>query len=341
MNKKPLVSARTITYNHAPYIRNCIEGVLMQKTNFPIEYIIGEDCSTDGTREIVFEYAKKYSNLIKVVTSDTNVGANANAKRAFDACNGKYIAICEGDDYWTDPLKLQKQVDFLEANPDYGLVHTDNSSYFQSTGELILSHKANYFANPPSGFIFNTLIKKNFISTLTVVVRTDIIKRALNKLMKIMDISLIIDYSIWLEISRNTKIKYIKDITTVYRISNGTISRPTDINEYKVWLMKSTLIQDFFIKYYKVNKNLIVEIKNERIINKLRIQYRKKYFEKRFEKPIEYIKTKNIKDKLLFILYKFSSPRVFYVLLELPFIFYRRIKKIKMTRVHLLKVKRK
>ncbi|ANT64609.1 Putative glycosyltransferase EpsE [Prosthecochloris sp. CIB 2401] len=120
----PLVSIRTSTYQHVKYIGQCIEGVLMQKTNFPIEYIIGEDYSTDGTREIVLEYARKYPHVIRVITADYNVGAKANGRRCENAIRGKYVALCEGDDYWTDPYKLQKQVDSLEENPEYGMVFT-------------------------------------------------------------------------------------------------------------------------------------------------------------------------------------------------------------------------
>jgi glycosyltransferase involved in cell wall biosynthesis len=118
----PIVSVRTSVYNHAPYIRECIESVLMQETDFPFEYIIGEDFSTDGTREIVMEYAEKYPHVIRVVTADKNVGAKANGLRCLQAARGKYIAMCEGDDYWTDVNKLQKQVDVLEANPHLSAV---------------------------------------------------------------------------------------------------------------------------------------------------------------------------------------------------------------------------
>ena len=133
---EPMVTVRTSTYQHAPYIRECIEGVLEQKTTFPVEFIIGEDFSIDGTREIVFEYAEKYLDKIRVLTADYNVGAKANSTRCRRASRGKYMAICEGDDYWTDPLKLQKQVDFLEANPDYGLVHTDFDQFEIKTSKL-------------------------------------------------------------------------------------------------------------------------------------------------------------------------------------------------------------
>ena len=116
-----LLSVVLLTYNHAPYITDCIEGVLAQKVSFPIEVIIAEDCSTDGTRKICEEYARKYPNLIRLIEYGENVGAVANEQRALLAAKGKYIATCEGDDYWTDADKLQKQVDFLESNPDYSV----------------------------------------------------------------------------------------------------------------------------------------------------------------------------------------------------------------------------
>ena len=117
----PLLSIVTITYNHEPFIAKTIEGVLMQQVNFRIELIIAEDCSTDGTRAICQQYAEQYPALIRLITSESNVGAIANERRAMQAARGKYIAFCEGDDYWTDPLKLQKQVDFLESHPDYSV----------------------------------------------------------------------------------------------------------------------------------------------------------------------------------------------------------------------------
>lgn len=121
----PLVSICSITYNHAPFIRQCLDGFLMQQTNFPIEIIINDDCSTDGTTEIIREYAEKYPDKIFPVYQKENQysqgGRGMFQKFVFPKARGKYIALCEGDDYWTDPLKLQKQVDFLEAHPDYSM----------------------------------------------------------------------------------------------------------------------------------------------------------------------------------------------------------------------------
>jgi len=137
---EPMVTVRTSTFQHVSYIKQCIEGVLMQKTTFPFEFIIGEDFSTDGTRETVFEYAQKYPDIIRVFTADYNVGVKANGRRCGQASRGKYMALCDGDDYWTDPLKLQKQVDFLEANPDYVICY-HNASIIDEAGKLVSSSK--------------------------------------------------------------------------------------------------------------------------------------------------------------------------------------------------------
>ena len=133
----PLLSIVTITYNHESFIAKTIEGVLMQQVNFPIELIIAEDCSTDGTRAICQRYADEHPELIRLITSESNVGAVKNERRAMLAAKGKYIAFCEGDDYWTDPCKLQKQVDFLESHPDYSVTFHRCKHYNVETHELV------------------------------------------------------------------------------------------------------------------------------------------------------------------------------------------------------------
>lgn len=137
----PVVSVISLTYNHAPYIRECLDGFLMQKTDFSFEVIIHDDASTDGTSDIVREYAGKYPDIIKPIIQTENQYSkhrdfNKILKFCFDRCKGKYIAFCEGDDYWIDPLKLQKQVDFLEKNPEYGMVYSDFNIKNQSTGRI-------------------------------------------------------------------------------------------------------------------------------------------------------------------------------------------------------------
>lgn len=113
------VSVFLITYNHERFIAQTIESIVTQQTNFEFELVIGEDCSKDGTRAICERYAAVYPHIINLLASDRNYGPMENAIRVFEACKGEYVALCEGDDYWIDPLKLQKQADFLDAHPDY------------------------------------------------------------------------------------------------------------------------------------------------------------------------------------------------------------------------------
>ena len=119
---EPLVSISCITYNHAPYIKQCLDGFLMQKTTFSFEVLIHDDASTDGTTEIIKDYAQKYPDIIKPLYEEENQwikGRRGSAEFNFPRARGKYIALCEGDDYWIDENKLQMQVDFLENNPEY------------------------------------------------------------------------------------------------------------------------------------------------------------------------------------------------------------------------------
>lgn len=129
-----IVSISCITYNHAPYIRQCLDGFMMQQTDFAFEVLIHDDASTDGTTDIIKEYEAKYPNIIKPMYEEENQwvkGRRGSVVFNIPRAKGKYIAMCEGDDYWTDPLKLQKQVDFLEENRDYVLTTHYYLQYFQ------------------------------------------------------------------------------------------------------------------------------------------------------------------------------------------------------------------
>ena len=120
-DNQPKVSVLMITYNHEKYIAQAIESVLMQETDFRYELIVGEDCSTDGTGEIVREYGRKHPDIVHAHLRERNIGARQNLRRIFAAARGKYIALLEGDDYWTSPQKLQTQVDLLDAHPETSL----------------------------------------------------------------------------------------------------------------------------------------------------------------------------------------------------------------------------
>lgn len=139
MNKNVKVSICCLTYNHAPYIRECLGGFLMQKTDFPIEIIVHDDASTDGTQEILREYASKYPDLFHLILQTENQyskGVNVSLEYLLPKVQGEYIAFCEGDDYWTDPNKLQKQADVLDAHPDYSLCCHHTKQFMQQTKQL-------------------------------------------------------------------------------------------------------------------------------------------------------------------------------------------------------------
>ena len=130
-----VVTILTLAYNHKPYIRQCLDGIVMQRTNFKFELLIHDDASTDGTADIIREYESKYPNIIKPIYQKDNQYSKEipiGVTYLYPRAKGKYIALCEGDDYWIDPLKLQKQVDFLEANPEFVMCSTCYTIYNQS-----------------------------------------------------------------------------------------------------------------------------------------------------------------------------------------------------------------
>jgi glycosyltransferase involved in cell wall biosynthesis len=124
MNNIPMVSVAVITYNHSKYIRQALDSILMQKVDFEYEIVVGDDCSPDDTQDILREYQALYPDKFKMILRDKNIGGTKNGYDVKMHCTGKYVAHLEGDDYWIDQNKLQKQVDFLNANPEYiGTAH--------------------------------------------------------------------------------------------------------------------------------------------------------------------------------------------------------------------------
>ncbi|WP_316820073.1 glycosyltransferase family 2 protein [Pedobacter gandavensis] len=157
-----MVSVSCLTYNHEQYIAQALEGFIMQKTNFKFEVLVGEDCSTDGTRKIVASYQEKYPEIIKMLTSEHNVGLKDNFNRIVKQAKGKYMAMCEGDDFWTDPYKLQKQIDFLENNPDY-IICCHYSKIINQEGDTLYVHP-----NPVSlEFGYEDILQGNKDETFT------------------------------------------------------------------------------------------------------------------------------------------------------------------------------
>ena len=245
-----------VTYNHEKYISQAIESVLMQKTNFPFQLIIGEDCSTDGTRDIVKKYAEAYPDKIKTILNPHNIGPLRNAEQVFKACTGKYIAMLEGDDYWTDPYKLQKQVDFLEANPDHGLVHTKYDVLIDKTGKRILNQHARQSDHIPQGDVYEQLLYSNFIATCTVCFRRDLFEKYVDYEFVIKQNVMPGDYYIWLEIAQHSKVAYINESIAIRRVLEGSASNSKDPQKLYDFFLSAWKIKQYFLEKYHCSEQM-------------------------------------------------------------------------------------
>jgi glycosyltransferase involved in cell wall biosynthesis len=248
----PFVSICCIAYNHAAFIAQAMDSFLMQKTTFPIEIIIHDDASTDNTANIIKEYALKHPNLIFPIFQNENQyskGINPGTEYVIPRCKGKYIAVCEGDDYWIDPFKLQKQVDFLEANHEHGLVFTDADHYQECQGKMIRAYDKTFRRKIPSGDVLSVFLQGiNPYKTCTAVFRSSFIKEYKEIASKH---SLIMgDKSLWLLIAGKAKIGYINKSTSVYRIKENSVSHSDELEVLLKFLKSSYKATVFFSSYY-------------------------------------------------------------------------------------------
>jgi len=215
-----------MTYNQEKFITHAIEGFLLQKTNFPIEIIIHDDCSTDKTREIIQTYTNKHPNLIKPIFQSENQFSKGIKIQpsVLPKCKGKYIALCEGDDYWNDPYKLQKQVDFLEQDPGYVLCWTRFNTLDDATGNLRPDNNGDYFSNENGiDFDFDIFAKGWHIGMQTLVYkRNALINNNHFNNEHYRDVFLISDL---LTVGKG---HCLNDITAVYRVHSAGIYSSTD-----------------------------------------------------------------------------------------------------------------
>lgn len=233
----PLVSIICLTYNHAEYIRQCLEGFLMQQTDFSFEIIVHDDASTDGTAIIVKEYAEKYPDRFVPVLQTVNQysqGVSIGKTFLYPLAKGKYIAECEGDDYWTDPLKLQRQVDFLENHPDYVLCSTDCMMMVEKTGEVF-----QWILGTEDDITPEYLIIDNRIATLTTLYKKSVLTDYLNGVEPFMPPFLMGDYPLWLYFASRGKIRKLPYNTAMYRNREGSLSHSSDRYKYMKFMMSS------------------------------------------------------------------------------------------------------
>ncbi len=207
------LSVSLITYNQKNFIAQTIDGVLRQTVDFKYEIIIGDDCSTDGTRDILLEYQKKHPQLIKLIIhpqKNAGIPGKENFLSTIYAARGKYIALLDGDDYWTDELKLQKQVDFLEANADYAICfHCVKVQYESDERQSYISNE-----NQKETATFEDLTAGNFIHTPSCVFRA----RLFGDFPGWFQDMPVGDYVLHLLNAQFGKIKFLEDSMAVYRV---------------------------------------------------------------------------------------------------------------------------
>jgi glycosyltransferase involved in cell wall biosynthesis len=249
----PLLSVCLITYNHAKYIRQAIEGVLMQKVNFTLELIIADDFSTDGTREIILEYKEKYPEFIKLILQKKNVGAEQNWLDLMKSPFSKYTAYFEGDDYWIDPLKLQKQLNFLESEPGYGLVFTDADLFYERTGKIIKAYDRKFKRKIPTGNVIDFLLYNNPYKSCTSMFRNDLIQDSFHLFNRYNFRQG--DLVLWLLIASQSNVGYLDESTSVYRIKDQSASHFNDFNQVKLFHKNKFKTFLLFSKMNNINVN--------------------------------------------------------------------------------------
>lgn len=245
MTETPLLSVRLMVYNNKPYIKEALDGVLMQQTNFPFEVVIGDDFSTDGTLEILHEYKAKYPEIIRIL--DRPIGGEYQLKRKelgrlhnfidiVNNCHGKYIAILDGDDYWTDPLKLQTQVDFLENNSNFSICYHQTSELFES-GETKITNQ-----EEPDEYDASYLLSKGWhIRSVSVVFKKSELPVWPSWIYEIESL----DYATQcLLTKKGQKIRCLKKDMAIYRIHAQNVSSKLNDNYLKILLRNKKLLEN-------------------------------------------------------------------------------------------------
>jgi len=269
LSKNPLVSVKMITYNHEPYIAQAIEGVVKQETEYPFELIIGEDCSTDRTREIVFDYQRKYPHIIRVITSDRNVGMKKNGYRTTKACRGKYIAFCEGDDYWHHPYKLQKQVDYMETHSECELVCSDFDVYHAPSGRIIRNIvKSRNLRLPINVGVADFVEGKGLrsIVTCTVMVRRRLSQHLIDSDPYIhqSDEFLMVDRQLWAELATVEDTAYMPESLATYRQVEESASNSRDRRKQLRFQISGIELKLYLSGKYRLPQRIIEEKQAER-----------------------------------------------------------------------------
>ena len=236
MNKPLLASVVIITYNQQEFISQAIESVLAQKVDSPYEIIIGEDMGSDNTRAICEKYAAKY-DYIHVLPRTKNLGIAGNWCDCVQHAQGKYIFMLDGDDYWTDPNKMQIQVDFMELHPECVICHTDVQILSMHSGKLNGSRK---HGTIPEGMIQkDVLAGREQMTSSTMCLRTELVKKYIPFDMFVNEDFPCEDWPAILVLSAYGEIRYLPVVTTVYRVGQPSVTHQIDYDKIRRYWQRS------------------------------------------------------------------------------------------------------
>ena len=281
------VLVRCFTFNHSKYIEKSLNGFAMQQTNFPFVCLVMDDASTDGEQKVIKDWMERECDMSKSETIDIPTSSvfivphktNASCTFAFYLLKQnlygtgdkkmnhvypwrektKYEAICEGDDYWTDPLKLQKQIDFLENNPEYGMCYTKARHFFQN--EMRFRSKDRGGPNET----FTEFLGKNTVPTLTVVYKNELHRNYIKEIQPDSQGWAMGDYPAWLWFAQNSKIKFLPEVTGVYRILTNSAAHSPVFKKNVAFINSTFDIKRFFLSKYPQDRITLEDLEQQRI----------------------------------------------------------------------------
>lgn len=246
------LSVAVITYNQKDTISSTLNSILSQEHDYIYEVIVGDDCSTDGTRDILLNYQTRYPENITLLLNETNLGVVGNYFNVIQHCSGEYIMQCAGDDWWL-PNKVNAQIHYMDTHAECGMCYTKATNYIQERGCQIGSWGGPYTK-------FGDLIKANTIPALTIVARTHLMFKYIDEISPMSHDWKMEDYPMWLWFAHNSQINFIDKETSVYRVLSNSASHYEDVEKTIAFSHNVIDIQSFFYeKYTSVNFDVVLQ----------------------------------------------------------------------------------
>lgn len=246
MMGQPIVSIICTVYNKAPWLERVIEGFLAQETSFEVEIILVDDCSTDSSRDIIRSYQNQYPEKIQALFNEENQGISRTWVSACQHAKGKYIARCDGDDFWLDPHKLQKQVDLLEEHPEAKWSNTDFDIYDEN-GQLVSTAGFTSGSIPLADTYAKMLATRGFTMASTWVVERELMLEVNQEL----DLTTADDtFNLQLDLFQRTQLLFLPEVTVAYTINQGSDSRPVDFSKIENRFQTLLETQKFYLDKY-------------------------------------------------------------------------------------------